>query len=308
MDLVKDIKLTNGATPNEIIKQMGEAGGFQATHLAKALDILEKTTKDKDCFKFLSFPADIIATGIRGLIVELVKNKWVDCIITTCGTLDHDLARTWGEYKSGSFVLDDKELHKQGLNRLGNVLIPNEAYGPLLEEKMKPILEKLYVEKKEWSTKDLIATFGKHVENEESIIYWCHKNNIPIIVPGITDGAFGYQLWFFSQEHKDFKINLFEDESYLNDIAFEKKTTSALILGGGISKHHVIWWNQFKGGLDNAVYITTATEYDGSLSGAQTREAISWGKIKEDAKEVTVNGELTLILPFLIAALKERLL
>ena len=138
-------------------------------------------------------------------------------------------------------------------------------------------------------------------KGKDSILYWTWKNSIPIFVPGITDGAFGSQLWLFYQEHRDFKINLFSDEQELSDIVFDAKKTGALIVGGGISKHHVIWWNQFK------VYLTTAVEYDGSLSGAQTREAISWGKIKENADHVNVEGDATVTLPIIMAAVMDRL-
>ena len=73
------------------------------------------------------------------------------------------------------------------------------------------------------------------------------------------------------------------------------------MLGGGISKHHVIWWNQFREGLDYAIQITTAVEWDGSLSGARVREAISWGKVKESAKQITIPGDVTVILPLLFS-------
>jgi deoxyhypusine synthase len=76
------------------------------------------------------------------------------------------------------------------------------------------------------------------------------------------------------------------------------------MLGGGISKHHVIWWNQFKGGLDYAVYITTASQYDGSLSGARLTEAVSWGKVKEKAKYTTIDGDITIILPIMFSYLE----
>jgi deoxyhypusine synthase len=79
-----------------------------------------------------------------------------------------------------------------------------------------------------------------------------------------------------------------------------------MLLGGGISKHHVIWWNQFKDGLDLVVSITTAMEADGSLSGARVREAVSWGKVSERAKYVTVEADITLALPLLVAAVAER--
>ncbi len=128
-----------------------------------------------------------------------------------------------------------------------------------------------------------------------------------MIIPGPTDASVGTQFWMVYQEDKDFKLNLFLDEQKLSDIVFEAKKTGALLLGGGISKHHTIWWNQFRGGLDYAVQITTAHETDGSLSGAETREAISWGKLTEQAKHVTIHADLTTILPLMIKALKERL-
>ena len=39
-------------------------------------------------------------------------------------------------------------------------------------------------------------------------------------VPGITDGAFGLQLFMFMQDHKDFKVDVFKDEKFLSDKLF----------------------------------------------------------------------------------------
>ena len=298
-------------TTNQLIKELYQLGGFSAKKVADGVDILERMMHEKDCVKFLSFPACIISTGTRGVIKELVRRKLVDVIITTTGTLDHDLARVWKDYYHGSFMADDTKLHQQGINRLGNIFIPLECYGAILEKKLQPILGELYSIKQKWSTKDLIWEFGKRLEKEkngkDSILYWAWKNKIPLFVPGITDGAFGSQLWMYYQEHRNFTIDLFKDEQDLSDIVFDAKKTGALIIGGGISKHHVIWWNQFCNGLSHVVYLTTAVEYDGSLSGAQTREAISWGKIAEKADNVTIEGDATVLLPLMISALLERL-
>lgn len=289
-----------------LIKQMEMSGGFSSKNLANAVSIIEDMLKD-DCIKFLSFPACIIATGLRGAIAQMIEKGLVDIIITTCGTLDHDLARAYGgKYFHGSFELDDAELHKSGINRLGNILVPNESYGVILEEKMKPILEELYKQKKEWSGRELIHEFGKRLDDKNSILYQAAKKNIPIYIPGITDGAFGTNLVWFSQEN-DFKLDILKDERELADIGFTEKKTGALMIGGGISKHHTIWWNQFKGGLEYSVFITTATQYDGSLSGARLKEAVSWGKIKEKARYVTVDGDATIILPIILAAIYEKL-
>ncbi|RLF28914.1 MAG: deoxyhypusine synthase [Thermoplasmata archaeon] len=310
--IVQDIQLKKNTTCNELIKQMYISGGFTAKKIAEAVNILEKMIKDGECTRILSFPACICATGTRGIIKELLKKKLFDLVITTTGTIDHDLARIWKNYLHGSFMVDDIELHKKGINRLGNIFIPNECYGEILEKKLQPIINELYNIKNKWSTKELIWMLGKKIEKEkkarESIIYWAWKNKIPIYIPGITDGAFGSQLWMHYQEHRDITVDLLKDEQEISDTIFNAKKTGALIIGGGISKHHTIWWSQFKNGLDYAVYITTAVEYDGSLSGAQTREAISWGKIKEKSYNITVEGDATALLPLIANALIERII
>jgi deoxyhypusine synthase len=304
---VQDMKLAKGTKVNEMVRMMKDSGGFTAKKLAVGVGILSDMMKE-DCVKFLSFPACIIATGTRGIIRDMVKNKMFDVIITTCGMLDHDLARIQENYYHGTFEMDDAKLLDEGVNRLGNVLIPNESYGIVLERMMQPILQDLWDEgRRELSTRELAWEFGKRVGTEDSILYWAAKNEIPIYVPGITDGAFGSQLWQFSQEHKDFKIDLLKDEKELADIVFTAKKTGALMIGGGISKHHTIWWNQFRDGLDYAVYITTAVEHDGSLSGARLREAVSWGKVQKNAKYITVEGDATILLPIMMSAVMDEL-
>ncbi len=307
---VQDLVITEKTTIAELVEMFGKAGGFTATKLATAVEILRRMNSE-GATRFLSFPACIIATGTRGVIKDMVKEKMVDVIITTCGTLDHDLARTRRDYYNGVFEADDVELHRRGINRLGNVFVPNESYGIVLEEIMQPILEEIWEEgqkegKRSWTTREIIWEFGRRVGDENSILYWAWKNQIPIYVPGITDGAFGSQLWMFWQTHRDFYVDLMGDEQELADVVFDAKKTGALMVGGGISKHHTIWWNQFRDGLDYAVYITTAPEYDGSLSGARIREAISWGKVREDAKYVTVEGDATVLLPIIYAALRAK--
>jgi len=302
-DVVEDYELLEDMSVKDLVLQMEKAWGFTAGKLAMGLKILEMMVKDAGCVKFLSFPANIVATGTRGALKELVKRKLVDVIVTTCGTLDHDVARCWKKYYKGSFFMDDAELRESDISRLGNVLVPNESYGTIIEEKMRELLQSLWDEGvREVNTRQLCQEMGMRICNESSILYWAAKQNVPVYVPGITDGAVGYQIWLFSQDH-DFKIDLLKDEGELNDIVFNTKKTGALIIGGGISKHHTIWWNQFKDGLDYAVYISTAVEWDGSLSGARPREAVSWHKIKEKADSVMIEGDASIILPLLVSSL-----
>jgi deoxyhypusine synthase len=303
---VKDISIKNGNDLQNIFDQMSKSGGFESRNLAEGLEILSTMLDDKQCLKFLSFVAAITSTGLRGIIVDMLKNKMFDVVITTCGALDHDIARYFSNYLEGSFTLDDAELLKQDIHRLGNVLVPMKSYGPIIEEKMQKFLETAYTSgKKEMSTADITRMIGENL-GDGSFLYWAYKNNIPVIVPGIVDGAVGSQIWLFTQKHKDFKLNVVADSDLLSSLIFKAKKSGALMLGGGISKHHTLWWNQYRNGLDYAVYITTAQEFDGSLSGALVREAISWGKVTQNAKQTTIHAEVTTILPFIYSALLTR--
>ncbi len=303
---VRDIDLRRKGGVAGLVDQMEAGGGFTAKKVAVGVDILRDMFSDPKCTTLLSFPAALVATGVRGVLRTLVQERLVDAVITTCGTADHDLARVWRDYYHGDFEMDDVRLHRLGVNRLGNVLVPNESYGIVLERKIQPWLKAMAREKRGWSTSELLQEFGRRAGSEESILYWCWKNKIPVVVPAITDGSVGYQLWSFWQEHKDFRIEEFRDETTLSDIVFTAKRAGALMIGGGVSKHHTIWWSQFRGGLDLAVYITTALESDGSLSGARVREGISWGKVKEDARQITIEGDASALLPLMVAAALER--
>jgi len=297
---VQDFDIDAETSIAELVSEMHDSGGFVAKNVGLAVEILEDMFSD-EYLNFLSFPACIVSTGTRGLLKEAIKRELFDVVITTCGTLDHDLARTWEDYYHGTFTADDSELHRKEIQRLGNIFIPNSSYGEVLEKNMQPILEEIAEEKdKAMSTREIIWEFGKRIDDEASILYWAAENEIPIYVPGITDGAFGSQLWMYWQNDKDFSIDMMRDQQELADVVFPAEKSGALVIGGGISKHHTIWWNQFRGGLDKAVYITTAVEYDGSLSGARAREAVSWGKINEEADYCTLKGDATLLLPLVL--------
>ncbi|TLY11566.1 MAG: deoxyhypusine synthase [Thaumarchaeota archaeon] len=286
-----------------IFLNMANSGGFESRNLAEGVDILRMMIDEQNCTKFLSFVGALMSTGARGIIRDMVKNKMCDVIITTCGALDHDIARTYNKYYAGDFRMDDRMLLNKNIHRLGNVLVPMDNYGPLIEEKVQKCLRDMYNQgKRNVGTYEMTDYIGSTLD-KSSFLFWAHKNKIPVIVPGIVDGAVGSQVWFFYQQHKDFKIDILKDESALSDLVFKAKKSGAFMIGGGISKHHTLWWNQFRGGLDYAVYITTASEWDGSLSGALVAEAISWGKVTTKARQTTIHGEATTLLPFIYAAL-----
>ena len=304
---VKDIQIDSNSTIEKIFEELSQSGGFESVNLSTGLNILSEMIPDKQCLKFISFVGAIVSTGLRGVIKDMMKNKWFDVVLTTCGALDHDIARHFSHYKEGSFTMDDNELADQDIHRLGNVLVPMDSYGPLIEEKMSAFLEEEYQKGvREMTTAEICKMIGKHL-GEDSFLYWAYKNDIDVVVPGIMDGAVGSQIWMFTQSHSDFKLNIIGDANLLSGLIFKAEKSGAFMIGGGISKHHTLWWNQYREGLDYAFYITTAQEFDGSLSGALVREAISWGKVTKKAKQSTLHAEVTTILPFIYAALMSKL-
>ncbi len=304
---VKDVSIKRDTSIEKIFEEMSQSGGFESKNLADGFNILSDMISDKKCLKFLSFIGAIVSTGIRGIIKDMIKNKWFDVVITTCGALDHDIARYFSNYKEGSFTLDDKKLAEQKIHRLGNVLVPFKSYGPLIEEKIQAFLQKEYNNgNREMSTADITKMIGKHL-GENSFLYWAQKNGVPVVVPGIMDGAVGSQIWLFTQKHPDFKLNITADGDLLAGLIFKAKKSGAFMIGGGVPKHHTLWWNQYRDGLDYALYITTAHEFDGSSTGALVSEAISWGKVSQNAKQTTLHAEATTILPFLYSGLLRKL-
>jgi len=193
------------------------------------------------------------------------------------------------------------------VHRLGNVLIPRDSYGPIVERYVRDLVGRVTKVKSRWGVRELLHEVGRDLKDDvNSVLGAAYRAGVPVYVPGIVDGAFGTSLFVFSQFAK-LELDVLRDMKELSDLVFSSRKSLALVIGGGISKHHTIWWNQFKGGLDYAVYITTAVEWDGSLSGARTREAISWGKVSPRAKHVTVYGDATVLLPIVVAYLLDTL-
>lgn len=198
-------------------------------------------------------------------------------------------------------------LRARGLNRAGNLLIPNSNYCAF-EDWVMPILDAMHAEQPSreapWTPSAVIWRLGQEIKNEDSICYWAARNNIPIYCPALTDGSLGDMLYFHSYRNPGLVIDLVGDIRAINDEALkvrQPEKTGIIILGGGVAKHHVANANLMRNGADFAVYVNTAAEFDGSDSGARPDEAVSWGKIRADAKPVKVYADATLVFPLLVA-------
>ena len=300
-DVINMIKDFDSIVRFDSVEKEFSGIGFQASHLSEAIGIIRKMKEEK-AVVFLTFTSNMIASGLRGIIRELCKRKFVDCIITAGGSIDHDIIRSKMNYEHGRFVMDDAKLHEAGINRIGNILVPNKCYA-YLEEFIHEVFEEQYTSGQQVvSPSSLIKKIGEKT-GPNSFLHWCSKNKIPVFCPGITDSAIGLQTYFFKQkrDRRDFGIDVTKDMNELAQLALGAEKSGGIILGGGISKHHAMGVNLLRGGFDYAVYVTTSQPWDGSLSGARTSEGISWGKINKKAKHVTIDGDATIIAPLLFA-------
>ena len=277
--------------------------GFQATHLAQGIEIVNAMRREKATI-FLTYTSNIITSGLRDIIKYLVKHRKVDVLVTSAGGVEEDIIKSLKPFALGQFNASGKLLFEHGINRTGNIFIPNDRYA-VFDQFMQKFLERIYTIQKEqekiFCPKDLIRELGLEINQDDSILYWAAKNNIPIFCPGIVDGSLGDLIVFFKQSHPDFLLDVSKEVLEITKLALNCEKTGGILLGGGSSKHFALNANIFREGFDYAVYINTAEEYDGSDSGAKPDEAVSWGKIKPEAPAVKIHGDATIVFPLLVA-------
>ncbi|KAG8930039.1 Deoxyhypusine synthase [Tulasnella sp. 418] len=305
-----------------------ETIGFQATSLGRAIDIVEKMRKwrlsdepispdespdyldpavraQTKCTIMLGYTSNLISSGLREVILHLVKHKQISCIVTTAGGIEEDFIKCLRKTYLGDWMMDGATLRSKGMNRIGNLVVPNDNYCSF-EDWVTPILDQLLKEQKEdgviWSPSSVIKRLGKEIANEESVYYWAYKNDIPVFCPALTDGSLGDMIFFHSFRNPGLVIDIVSDIRALNSMAMKAKKAGMIILGGGVCKHQVANAMLMRNGADYSIYINTGQEFDGSDSGARPDEAVSWGKIRAGAESVKVFADATLVFPMLVAA------
>jgi len=303
-------------TVDDLISGM-EHMGFQASSIGEAVRIInnmrawrDQETGDKTTI-FLGYTSNLVSSGLRGTFRYLAQHKHVSAIVSTAGGIEEDFIKCLGDTYMGAFSTPGVELRKKGLNRIGNILVPNNNYCAF-EDWVMPILDTMLEEQEvskgtedeiNWTPSKVIHRLGKEINDERSIYYWAYKNDIPVFCPALTDGSLGDMLYFhtFKASPRQLKIDIVEDIRKINTMAVRAKRTGMVILGGGVVKHHIANACLMRNGAESAVYINTAQEFDGSDAGARPDEAVSWGKIKVGADSVKVYAEATVAFPLIVA-------
>lgn len=300
-EVARGFELKPGITLAELPELYANLG-YQGTNLARACEILREAKKDKAEI-FLTFTSNIVSCGLREIVAQLCREKVVAGIITSTGSIEEDFMKTQGDFYVGSFDVDDELVKKQGMNRIGNVFVPDEAYVNFEAFNTK-VLQEIYDKNKTLVPSEYCKLLGSKINDPRSFLYWAARNGIPVYAPGFVDGAIGDHIFYFNQEKKQ-KLVVDQaadiDKFYKQMLCADK--TAGLIIGGGIAKHHLIGAAILRSGLDYLVYVSTGSPGDGSLTGARPTEAVSWSKLKNKKKSVLVEGEATLSLPIIATAL-----
>ncbi|KAK2800005.1 Deoxyhypusine synthase [Onygenales sp. PD_10] len=297
----------------------GMAGmGFQASAVGEAARIINEMrawrdpeTGDKTTV-FLGYTSNLISSGLRETLRYLVQHKHVSAIVTTAGGIEEDFIKCLAPTYLGSFTTEGKSLRARGMNRIGNLIVPNSNYCAF-EDWLVPILDTMLAEQEaskatddplHWTPSKVIHRLGKEIDNEDSVYYWAYKNDIPVFCPALTDGSLGDMMYFhtFKSSPAQLRVDIVEDVRRINTMSVRAKRAGMIILGGGIVKHHIANACLMRNGAESAVYINTGQEFDGSDAGARPDEAVSWGKIKPDAQSVKVYAEATVVFPLIVAA------
>ena len=300
-----------------------KTSGFQATNFGLAVDEINSMLKHRleafeedhqeedafvkrksGCTIFLGYTSNLVSSGVRESIRFLVQHKLIDCIVTTAGGIEEDIIKCLAKTVVGDFNMDGKDLRSKGINRIGNLLVPNDNYGKF-EDWIIPVLDEMLEDQRErsvsWTPSKVITRLGERINHEESICYWAAKNDIPIFCPALTDGSLGDMIYFHTYKNPGLVIDIVQDIRRINGMAVKARKSGMIILGGGVVKHHIANANLMRNGADFAVYVNSNHEFDGSDSGAKPDEAKSWGKIKGEATPVKITADATLVFPLLVA-------
>ncbi len=306
MKRVEQMRLRPGMTVGELAEEMRRAGVIGAGRVGKAVEIVAEMFSDPDYTTFITLSGPLVPSGMRLIFRDLIRDGYVDAVVTNGANMVHDIVEAMGRsHMVGEVDVDDAELLERGINRVYDIFIESDTW-VALEGFVWGILDGLPEERRvDVPFHGLLREIGLKLDDEGSILFTAARKGVPIFCPGLLDSMLGIPLWMYSKRSR-LVINPLKDFDLLGDMIYEAKKTGAIILGGGMPKHHTQYMNTLREGLDAAVQISTARVEDGSLSGAPLKESVSWGKLKGD-KASTIFGDVTIVFPLIVAAALERI-
>lgn len=305
---VEDVDIGPGMTAADMISQFGRSGVFGAGRLHRAAKVYEEMLAS-GATVFLGLAGAMVPGGMRRVVAEMIRDGMVDILVSTGANITHDLMCSFGipQWRELSYR-DDAQLRSRGISRIYDSFLDQKAFdtfekriGGLLKTCLEP--EEIHT----ISPSGLLRSIGEKLDDRSSIVFNAAERDVPIFVPAFTDSILGMQTFFFSQRYP-LTIDVLDDLRRIIDLSYTADPSGAILIGGGVPKNFILQSKLVAPkGFTFSLQITTDRPDPGGLSGATLEEAISWGKLEEHSKTATVYGDATIILPIIVAAVRESL-
>lgn len=308
---VSPITLNESPDVQKLVEDMGKTA-FQGRNIATARDIWLNMIKDETTI-FLGLAGAMVPAGMRMLIVSLIKNRLVDCIVSTGANLFHDCHETLGRlHWQGSPHIDDLDLLEEGIDRIYDVFAVEKEF-----EKTDNFIEKWVVgleQDRPYTTREFLYLLGKKLSKEgkeEGILTSAYNEDVPIYCPAIADSSIGIAIALGKQARtNNLQLDTIADVLEITEIVSSSKSTGVIYIGGGVPKNFIQQAQVVARFLDHnkgdghkyGIQISTDAPHWGGLSGCTFMEAKSWGKIATNASCVSVYSDATIAFPLIASA------
>jgi deoxyhypusine synthase len=288
---------------------------FQGRNLATAYQVWGRMLRDRTMI-MMGMAGAMVPAGMRRLVVYLIKNRLIDCLVSTGANFFHDIHETLGHsHFQCSPHIDDVALQKNLIDRMYDTLADEEEFRE--EDAFVGRFAATLDQSRPYTTREFLYLLGKEISPraaEDGILTAAYQARIPLYCPAVGDSSIGIGI----AENRYLKKNrltfdVIGDVLETARLAGESPSSGVVYFGGGTPKNFIqqsevtaTFIRQTHSGHKYAIQVITDAPHWGGLSGCTFEEAQSWGKIAHDASLATVHCDSTIAMPILVTALSEN--
>ncbi|HLG13966.1 MAG TPA: deoxyhypusine synthase family protein [Blastocatellia bacterium] len=296
------------------ILQKMEGAGFQARTLASAHNLWLDMLMDNSTV-FMGLSGALIASGMRRLISYLIKNHFVDVVVSSGANLFHDLHETLGRYHyQSNFDATDAELQDAQVGRFYDTLASDHEYREA--DEWVGNFANTVDHSRNYSTREFLHLLGRElaeIATEDGILTSAYKAKVPVFCPGVADSAIAVGIATSRINRKNpFQFDILQDVVEASQIIARSVNTSIVLFGGGSPKNFLQQTEvtasiikQTSRGHKYAIEIGLEMQETSVTAGRSFQEAQTWGRVAKDAKMVSVLCDPTIAMPILVTALSQ---
>lgn len=286
---------------SELLSAMAKTG-FQGRKLGEAFEIWLEMLKEENITILMGLSGAMVPAGMRKIIAWLIRNRYIDVLVSTGANLFHDIHEAMGfRHYIGSEHVSDEELLERGIDRIHDVFAFEHEFNEI-DFRLAEIFSEL---EGVMSSRQLIEEIARRIgaKDKNSIVVSAYEAGVPVFCPAIADSSIGIAA---ALAERRVVVDTMKDVEELTDIVVNSEKTGVIYIGGGVPKNFIQQTEvvaRLKGydvsGHEYAIQITTDIPQFGGLSGCTFEEGVSWGKISSRAKKVQVICDATIALPIL---------